>query len=69
MLYRQQAPSIILLTLTKSSGCRGRDAPDRSLDRVFLEETRDHRRIEIGSHLVDGVADEVDDPAIPVVEP
>src|SRR5271155_5800420 len=41
----------------------------RSLDRIFLEETRDHRRIEIGPYLVDCVSIEVDDPAILVVEP
>ena len=39
------------------------------LDRVFLEETRDHCRIEIGPHLVDGVAIEVANPAVPVIEP
>src|SRR5271167_4933285 len=41
----------------------------RSLDRIFLEETRDHRRIEIGPYLVYCVSIEVDDPAISVVEP
>src|SRR5262245_54948005 len=51
------------------SGATWRDADDRWLDRVFFEETRDHRRIEIGPHAVDGVAVEVDDPAVPVVEP
>jgi hypothetical protein len=39
------------------------------LDRVLFEETRNHRRIEIRPHLVDGIAIEVDDPAVPVVEP
>src|SRR4029077_3394917 len=41
----------------------------RSLDRVFFEQTRDHRRVEIGPHSVDGVTIEVDDPAVSVVEP
>src|SRR5271169_3127680 len=45
------------------------DTLRRSLDRVFLEEARDHHRIEIGPHSVDGVASEVDQPAVPVVEP
>src|ERR1700735_5520883 len=39
------------------------------LDRVFFEETRDHRRVEIGPHSVDGVTIEVDNPAVSVVEP
>jgi hypothetical protein len=38
------------------------------LNRIFFEETRDHRRIEIGPHSVDGVAIEVDDPAVSIVE-
>ena len=42
---------------------------DASLDWVFLEQTRDHRRIEIGPHSVNGVAIEVANPAVPVVEP
>src|SRR5277367_4342236 len=41
----------------------------RWLDRVFFEETCDHRRIEIGPDTVDGVSIEVEDPAVSVVEP
>ena len=44
-------------------------ADARLRDRVFLKQTRDHRRIEIGPRLVDRVAIEVDDPAVSVVEP
>ena len=41
----------------------------RSLDRVFLEEARDHRRVEICPHsAVDGPVREVNHPAVSVVE-
>ena len=34
------------------------------LNRVFFEETHDYRRSEIGPYSIDGVAIEVDDPAV-----
>ncbi len=37
---------------------------DLMLNQVFFEETRDHRRIEIGPYSIDGLAIEVDDPSI-----
>src|SRR5262245_43417972 len=46
-----------------------RTRPERRLDRIFLEQTRDHRRVEICPHSVDGAASEMDHPAISVVEP